>query len=310
MSTPGNIQYLRQHEIDRIRWDACIDNAENGLIYGNSFYLDAMSDNWDALVLDDYKAVMPLPWRRKYFFYYLYQPFFVNMLGVIGNDISPKIVEQFLKSIPSKFKYWDLDLNESNKVGNDTGLLQIEWRSRKNIFLKLDSYDKLYQSYSRLTKRKLVKAKEEGIIITKGVSANDVIDHYIYEYEKKNRIIPDSVYTNLKTTINNFSKDTYQTYLACTSRNEVVGFYLIFFDKRFAYSILGGSTEKGKSIGAFYALTDAAIQDYACSKRTFRFEGSDLPGIAFFDLQFGSFPVEYTHIKRNNLPRLVRWLKR
>ncbi|ANE52814.1 hypothetical protein [Flavisolibacter tropicus] len=310
MPTSGNIQYLRQHEIDRTRWDACIDNADNGLIYGYSFYLDAMCDNWDALILDDYKAVMPLPWRRKYFIYYLYQPYFVNTLGVFGNIVSKEIVGQFLNAIPAKFLYWDLDLNERNKVCNYNNHQHLELRQRKNIFLKLDTYDKLYQGYSRLAKRKLAKAKEEGIIITKGVSANDVIDHYINEYEKKNRIIPDSVYTNLKKTINNFSKNNSQTYMAHTKSNEVLGFYLLYTDKRFVYSILGGSTEKGKSIGAFYALTDAAIQNVAGSQKIFRFEGSDLPGIAFFDLQFGSYPIEYLHIRRNSLPKPIRWLKK
>jgi hypothetical protein len=309
MPISDNIQYLRQHEIDRTQWDACIDKAENGLIYGYSFYLDAMCDNWDALVLDDYKVVMPLPWRRKFFIYYLYQPFFVNMLGVFGNNVSEDIIERFLKSIPSKFLYWDLDLNEGNKACIETSLQHIDLRIRKNIFLKLDAYDKLSSSYSRLTKRKLAKAKEEGIVITKGVSVVDVIDHYINEYERKNRIISDSVYTNLKKTISNFSKDNYQTYIAMTKCNEVLGFYLLYTDKRFVYSILGGSTEKGKSIGAFYLLTDAAIQDVAGSQKIFRFEGSDLPGIAFFDLQFGSYPIEYLHLKRNNLPKLIRWLK-
>lgn len=309
MSTLGNIQYLRQHEVDRTRWDACIDNAENSLIYGYSFYLDDMCDNWDALVLDDYKAVMPLPWRRKYFIYYLYQPYFVNMLGVFGNSVSKDITKQFLKAIPAKFLYWDLDLNESNKVSNDTGLQHLELKSRKNIFLKLDTYENLFTNYSRLTKRKLVKAKEEGIVITKGVSVNVVADHYINEYERKNRIIPDSVYTNLKKTLNKFKKGDYQTYIALKD-NEIVGFYLLYTDKRFVYSILGGSTEKGKSIGAFYALTDAAIQDVAGSQKIFRFEGSDLPGIAFFDLQFGSYPIEYLHIKRNNLPKPIKLFKK
>jgi hypothetical protein len=309
MPNSGNILYLRQHEIDRTRWDACIEKAENGLIYGYSFYLDAMCDNWDALVLDDYKAVMPLPWRRKYFIYYLYQPYFVNMLGVFGNTVSKKIIERFLRSIPSKFLYWDLDLNESNTVGDDI-LQQIEVTNRKNIFLKLDTYDKLSSGYSRLTKRKLAKAKENGIIITKGVSAGDIIDQYIHEYERKNRIIPDSVYINLKKMLHSFGKENYQTYIAITKSNEVVGFYLLYTDKRFVYSILGGSTGTGKSIGAFYALTDAAIQDVAGSQKIFRFEGSDLPGIAFFDLQFGSYPIEYAHLKRNNLPKLIRWLKR
>ncbi len=72
------IKYLTYQQINKIKWDACIDKAGNGLVYGYSFYLDAMAKNWDALVLsagpggNDYKAVMPLTWNKKYSILYLY----------------------------------------------------------------------------------------------------------------------------------------------------------------------------------------------------------------------------------------------
>lgn len=307
MTMPKNIQYLQSHEIDRSRWDACIDNADNGLIYAYSFYLDAMCDNWDALVLDDYKAVMPLPWRRKFGISYLYQPYYIATLGVFGSNITEDIVAQFLKAVPTKFRYWDLDFNEGNSIGNNLGLSNIELRDRKNLFLKLNAYETIYANYSRLAKRKLAKAK--GLQVSRDVSASEVINHYINEYEKKNRIIPDDVYLNLKTLLQQFKKESYQTYVASDRNGEVVAFYLVYIDQRFVYSILGGSTPKGKSIGAFYLLTDAAIQDFSGTQKTFRFEGSDIPGIAFFDVQFGSYPVTYLHLKRNNLPLPFRWLK-
>jgi len=76
MTGGDQIKHLQQKEIDKIKWDACISNAANGLIYGYSFYLDTMARHWDALVLNDYEAVMPLTWNKKYGFYYLYQPAF------------------------------------------------------------------------------------------------------------------------------------------------------------------------------------------------------------------------------------------
>ena len=72
------IRYLTNEQIDKIKWDACIDTASNGLVYAYSFYLDSMAKNWDALVLGDYEAVMPLTWNKKYGFYYLYQPALLN----------------------------------------------------------------------------------------------------------------------------------------------------------------------------------------------------------------------------------------
>ncbi len=119
------IEYVPYQHIDKAKWDDCINNAGNGLIYATSIYLDTMSENWDALVLDDYKAVMPLTWKKKYSIYYLYQPFFTACLGVFGKNISAGLVNNFLKAIPSKFKYWDIYLNHGN-------------------FFKLDDFD-LYE---------------------------------------------------------------------------------------------------------------------------------------------------------------------
>ncbi|MBS1975692.1 MAG: hypothetical protein JST13_15195, partial [Bacteroidetes bacterium] len=95
MSYAANIHYLQQHEIDKTRWDACISSSANGLIYACSSYLDTMSKNWDALVLRDYEAVMPLTWNKKYGVYYLYQPAFTASLGIFGNNISAKLTEDF-----------------------------------------------------------------------------------------------------------------------------------------------------------------------------------------------------------------------
>ena len=54
------------------KWDACIEKAPNGMVYAFSYYLNSMAKNWDALVLNDYDAVMPLTWNKKYGMQYLY----------------------------------------------------------------------------------------------------------------------------------------------------------------------------------------------------------------------------------------------
>src|SRR5687767_3092430 len=108
----SNLQYLQRKHIDTRQWDRCIANAANGLLYAHSFYLDYMADNWDALVLGDYEAVMPLTWRRKYGIYYLYQPFVTASLGVFtSRPIDETLMTTFISNIPRKFKLIDIDLN-------------------------------------------------------------------------------------------------------------------------------------------------------------------------------------------------------
>ena len=92
------IKYISYAEIDKQKWDSCIQHAVNGLIYAYSWYLDAMAENWDALVLGDYETVMPLTWNKKYGVHYLYQPYFCASLGIFSRkEIKATTTELFLK---------------------------------------------------------------------------------------------------------------------------------------------------------------------------------------------------------------------
>ena len=59
------IRYLKNHEINTEKWDECIMNAFNGIVYAYSWYLDIVHETWDALIEGDYERVMPLPVSEK-----------------------------------------------------------------------------------------------------------------------------------------------------------------------------------------------------------------------------------------------------
>ncbi|WEK35446.1 MAG: GNAT family N-acetyltransferase [Candidatus Pseudobacter hemicellulosilyticus] len=109
-----DIHYYRRDQLDSQRWDQCIDNAGNGNVYAYSGYLDGMAQNWDALVLNDYEAVMPLTWNRKWGIPYLYQPAFTAAAGVFGNGITGTVLQAFLLAIPRKFRLIEISLNSGN----------------------------------------------------------------------------------------------------------------------------------------------------------------------------------------------------
>ena len=93
------IRYLRHNEIDREKWDACIAASENGLVYAYSWYLDVVHPEWEALVMDDYAAVMPLTGGRKFGVEYLFQPFFVQQLGAFSPDCMKLNDNEFMEAI-------------------------------------------------------------------------------------------------------------------------------------------------------------------------------------------------------------------
>ncbi len=310
MSNADNIQYIAQKDIDKQKWDNCINNASNGLIYARTLYLDSIAENWDALILNDYEAVMPLIWNKKYGICYIYQPYFTAALGIFGNNLNTLITQQFLKAIPKKFYYWNIDLNEHNLLEKDSLNKKIQPTKRINIFLPLkENYEKLSAVYSRLVGRKLKTAEEQHLSIRPETNPQIIVQHYINNYQKGKGAVPHSGYKYLLNLLTKLPKENYRAYTA-VSDNEIAAFYLVYTDERFVYSIIGGSTAKGKETGAFHFVTDAAIREFTGSNKTFRFEGSDVPGIAFFDLQFGSYKVEYYHLKMNSLPWPVSIFKK
>ena len=167
------IKCVTYQQIDKQKWDGCIDKAVNGLVYAYSFYLDEMADNWDALILNDYEAVMPLTWRKKYGIHYLYQPFFCASLGIFTEQkITDELTAKFLQAVPAKFKYWDISLNH----GNNFLLPGFGMYERMNYVLNLQpGYETLFANFKTNIKRNIKKAEELGCIVEKNISLTPIL---------------------------------------------------------------------------------------------------------------------------------------
>ena len=124
------IKYLKNKEIDKQKWDACINDAANGLIYGYSWYLDIIAEKWDALIYDDYSAVMPLTRKSKFGIKYLIQPVYMQQAGIFFKQkLSETELENFINHIPKKFKKITINLNSENLISK-LNLTKIACRSR------------------------------------------------------------------------------------------------------------------------------------------------------------------------------------
>ena len=75
------------------------------------------------------------------------------------------------------------------------------------------------------------------------------------------------------------------------------------------YYMLAWNNEEGRQKGASHQLIDAIIKENAGKDIWLDFEGSDIPGIAFFFEGFGAQPEYYYYLRENRLPRWCRWMK-
>ena len=167
------IKFIDHKNIDKKKWDACINESSNACIFVYSWYLDVVCENWSALILNDYEAVFPLATKSKYKINYIYQPFFTRYFGLFSKtSLSTKLSESFLSAIPEKYKHIEFCVHEANESGSSS-FIETE---RKYQSLNLNSaYKTLFESYSDNAKRSLKKAIKAEFILKNNISSEEVV---------------------------------------------------------------------------------------------------------------------------------------
>ncbi len=303
----NNITYIRNSFIEKAKWDRCIANAGNSLIYATALYLDTMSKSWDALILNDYEVVMPLTYNKKFGIYYLYQPFTCASLGIFGNSLTKEIIELFLKAIPAHFKYADIYLNYANSFT----IQDFELIPRANYTLSLNkSYENIFKGY-RNSYRQIISRNNatHSLAVKRNINYALVIDLAIKKMQHINPFKKDDIkrFKNLcKIFLQDGQVKTYGVYENSTLLAS--GIFFIYKDR--AHYIMAGNTEDGRQKSASHILIDAFIKDHADTKIILDFEGSNIPGIAFFFKGFNPEKEIYPALKFNLLNRVQRIFKK
>ncbi|MES2838584.1 MAG: hypothetical protein V4667_13730 [Bacteroidota bacterium] len=303
------IKYLKHNEIDKQKWNECILNSFNGIVYAYTHYLDVVCPNWEALVKDDYEMVMPLTWNKKYGKYYIYQPPFTQQLGVFSKEhLTEKIVEKFLLAIPKHFQFLEFNLNTYNKLSNK------EYNSKAFLTHELDMispYEFLYKSYSENTKRNLKKANHHQLKILNNCKVDEIINLFKKNKGKEVKAFKPEHYVMLNKLYNKFYKVGFaKAFAVCNSANEIIAGALFFFSNNKAIFLFSGNSTEGKEKAALFFLIDQFIKNHSEKNLTLDFEGSNNPTLARFYKSFGSKPITYLHVKKNDLPFYLKWLKK
>ncbi len=305
------IQYIPRNSIDDDKWNRCITEAANGLLYSKTYYLDAITHQWNGLVMGDYAAVMPLPVKKKWGVSYTHQVYYAQFLGITGGNLTDEIVLQFLQSIPTHYRWIDMDLNEKNVLEDYSLVPGLNFKHRHNYHLSLKgSCHEISKQYSALCRRKIKLSERQGIQYSSESNYDAAVKFFIAHYNQQLNV-PELYYQKFLWAVKALDAHNEVTlYTAAGSSGQLYAFIILGRDKHNLYLMMGGSDDEGKKRGAYYGLVNYIIEKYAASGKTLRFEGSDKPGIAFFNRQFGAEAHLYPQIKINRLPLLVKFLKK
>lgn len=298
------LHYLSYKEIDRKKWDGCIATAENSLIYGYFFYLDALTKNWDAIIVNDYESVLPLPWKKKWGIKYYCNPPFTAQLGLFKKSASV-ITAEILTLMHQKVKYGDVFFNYKNTHAFST-------LPQTNYVLNLrNGYECIFSNYKKGLKESLNKCHTKEFIY----SSTENLDHAIELYKQYHLFkIPhlstadcDRFLTLCQLL---FDKKMGFTRSVLNNKNELLSIGIFLFDGKRIYNMINVTTAEGRLKESNAFLLDRVINEFSGKDIIFDFEGSDLEGVQFFYKKFNPVNEPYFLYHYNHLPGWIRRFKK
>jgi len=308
MNVSLNIVLLSNHHIDKKRWDETMELAHNGIVYGYSWYLDAVFPNWSALVSDDYSYIFPITSNRKFRLSYWYSPMYTMQLGVFStNELSEEVLKQFYTLLPKSIISYDFSVNAKiHQIPED---FKFTLKTCQYIDLT-SSYTELIKDYSTNLIRNLKKAFKANLRIQESNDVASVVSMFrIHRGESIENITEkdyEILYALIENTLRIQKGKIYQVY---DKEELLASCFFSYANNRIIYH-KGGVNPLGKKLGAMHFLLDYLVQQHAESKLIFDFGGSSISSVKQFNRNFSK--KEYTYLqlqKGNRWIQLVRKIK-
>ncbi|WP_299670699.1 hypothetical protein [uncultured Polaribacter sp.] len=283
------IHYVKRQDLDIEKYDDCIEKSVQSRIYAFSWYLDIVAENWDVLVLDDYKAVMPIPWRKKYGIKYVSQPHFCQQLGIFSKvEISNDLQLKFINKIPLKFLKVSLNLNSEN-------LLISKKSELLNYLLDISNeYSTIQKSFSKGRKHAIKVGEKLDLKLQKTTLKNLIdIQNKFYKYK-----IPKEKLLHLESV----SLQKENGIVLGVFKNGVLlgGGFFIKSKDRIIY-LYSAFSEEGRSLQTASFLISRVIKQNVNSNLILDFEGGNMPNIGRFYRSFGAKEENYSVFNRTLL---------
>ncbi len=287
----AEIKYIKNKDIDMILWNKCISRAQNGDVFGYSWYLDAVCLEWDALIVGDYQAVFPIPINKIAGIKGMNYPLFFNKSNLyISKDIDSGLSSDFLKNLPLKF----FNFNSENQ----TLVNKIYKFSEKNSY-RLDlisSYRSIQKLYSEFIKDQLKITKQNKIFYNTGILPNGLVllaavtDKLSKKAQSKLRVLSSL----------SLRKNIGETYGAFNDKNRLIAAVLFIRSHYKINVIVAYQSGEAKKKRALYGLIDYYIKTHSEKAITLDFFGLNSMPLDFYK-GIGAKEYPYYNIRKRFL---------
>lgn len=310
MKAIDQIKFVPNNQIDRQKWNECIQLAPHGLIYAQSYYLDHMAAGWNALIGPGYSWVFPLTNKKKFGISYLYQPPFTQQLGVFSKPGVIVPFKEILLNVQERYHFWEINLNYATPPFFDTSAATID--TGNNFILNLSAdYKSIAANYHIILKKNLKRSKRFKPSYRVCNDFLTSIELYKEHYGERFSHVTKNDYENF---YNLCAEVKEKGGIVCrevvNAESQLMASALLLFDGKRLYNIMNTTTELGRKTEANHFLLNAVIEEFSGNNILLDFEGSDLPGVKSFYLNFGVVNQPYFKVRYNNLPWPIKYVKR
>lgn len=291
------MKIVNREHIDSVKWDKRLKECDIENIFQYSWYLDNCAENWSAVITDDYKTIMPLPFTKKLGVKRLYPAPFTREYDIIGDDFS---WAEVLPLIQKEFAHLSFRSEKSGLLDQET--------IRSHQYLTLENeFEKKFKTNAK----RLIKKGQKQFTFRAGLDPSLLINlfeeyvaHKIDSVKKEDLII-------LTALMNTALKNEHGELILAYDENQalVAGGFFLKDKKRITY-LKGAAAEEAKKKGVMYALFDEAFQRFQGTYKTLDFGGSDIENVATFYRKFGASDRNYYHYELDQTPIWFRTLRK
>lgn len=309
------LRFLSRSEIDTVAWDACVVASSQRIIYGYSWYLDAVTTGktwrWVGLVMVNeagtYRAVMPVPLRRKFGTWVVHQPLFCQFLDVFSSDetLDPT---PFLQAVYKRYRYGSV-LGIRAYPGPSLNFDHVRQRATHVLDLSA-GYETIARHYTRDRQRNLRRAVDYGWCVTDSTDPEPLLtlfrDHHADHIDGG---VGEWAYVSLRRLIQSLQERGLATLRYALDHGQIeAGALFVREGNRIVY-LFNAASETGRRGNARTLLIDQIIRANAGQPILFDFESPPKESIVDFYRSFGASEAVFWEVRWSRLTTVEKWTK-
>ena len=318
MSANIEIQTLDRTAINEATWDAFITTSPQGINYARSWYLDVIWPNWQGIHIFYKKqlhAVMPLRVASKYSIRYALQPMFSQYEGVFFKKLEgktekvlalkKKLVQAAVEAVQKK-RLRQFVIHFAPEFDYPLPFHWAGFTLQARYSYWLDNHaDKatIFKNFNERTRTYINKANRSGLAAKQVKDIGELIqlskkhDSYLVDYQLLNQLwqVLQAKGAGKALEVRD-EKGTLHAGLV----------YQVSGEKQ--VHLFSAKDPKLSSLGGMSLAIWESIQRAGEDIKTHDFEGSMLQPVEHFFRGFGTRPVPYLRISKNNFPSPIKWL--